>query len=424
MASSKEAQDWEQDILAHIQPTSNKRKLMADSDDEGQISEDEEIKEIQSWSNDLIGNSEDRKKLMKMSELEREMILADRKKKVDLYQQRILLKEKVEQISKPVVPLTDRQKKEQSLDLLRKRREKMSKKSVVQRDLDSDVDYSDNQYDDEYDNDEQDYSTEVTGDEMATYEDLLKIQIKRHDIEKWCWKPMFEKTIKGCFAKVSLGANQQTKETIYRCCEILGIEEYKRPYRVNQTLINIGMNVAHGKARKMYLFDMVSNQNVSEKEWKRLESTHEYDSLKHPLTKKQVEKKLKDLETIRNHVFTEKELSEMIAKKKELQFVGNSKLEIVRLDTEIQAAEFEGDLEKVDLIRKKKENLELMNAPYKNTSIDLIDQLNKRNKDRNFAEGRVNHKLALLQKRQQGVDENDPFARRKTAPSHIIVKFW
>lgn len=118
-----------------------------------------------------------------------------------------------------------------------------------------------------------------------------------------------------------------------------------------------------------------------------------------------------------------KELSEMISKKKELSFVGNTKLEIVRLETEIQGAEHDGDFEKADLMKKKKESLELMNAPNKNASVDLIDQLNKRNKDRNFAEGRVNHKLALLQKRQQGVDENDPFARRKTAPSHIVVTY-
>ena len=302
--TSKEAQDWEKDILAHIAPTSNKRKqMLMDSDDEGQVSEDEEIKEIQSWSQDLIGNGEDRKKLMRMSELEREMILAERRKKVDLYQQRILLKEKVEAISKPTAPLTDRQKKEQSLDLLRKRREKMSKKSLIQRDLDSDVDY--NEDNTGYDDDEEQDDYVSDGDEKATYEDMLKIQIKRHEIEKWCWKPMFEKAIKGCFVKVSLGQNSQTKETVYRCCEILGIEDYKRPYKLNQTMIKIGMNVAHGKARKFYLFDMVSNQNSSEKEWKRLESTHEYDSLKHPLTKKQVEKKVRDLEIIRNHVFTE-----------------------------------------------------------------------------------------------------------------------
>ena len=421
--ASDDAQDWEKDILAHIAPTANKRKqITMDSDeDEGIVSEDEEYKEIKSWSKQLIGNSEDRNKLMKMSELEREMILAERKKKVDLYQQRKLLKQRVEAISKPAAPLTDRQKKEQSLDLLRKRREKISKKSVSQRDLDSDV-----EYEDQYEEEEDDFVVEEDDvDEKATHEDLLKIQIKRNDIEKWCWRPMFEKAIRGCFVRVSLGPDSKTKEVVYRCCEVLDIEQYKRPYKVNQTLINTGMNVGHGKSSKFFLFDMVSNQNFTEKEWKWLESSHERDSMKHPLTKKQVQKKLKDLEMIRNHIFTEKELSEMIRKKKELQFAGNSKLEIVRLDTEIQAARHEGDMDKADEIERKKETLELMSQSNKNAKkIDLIDQLNQRNKDRNFAEVRVNHKLALLEKRKQGVDENDPFARRKTAPSHIIATYF
>ena len=181
--ASDDAQDWEKDILAHIAPTANKRKqITMDSDeDEGIVSEDEEYKEIKSWSKQLIGNSEDRNKLMKMSELEREMILAERKKKVDLYQQRKLLKQKVEAISKPAAPLTDRQKKEQSLDLLRKRREKISKKSVSQRDLESDV-----EYEDQYEEEEDDFVVEEDDvDEKATHEDLLKIQIKRNDIEKW-----------------------------------------------------------------------------------------------------------------------------------------------------------------------------------------------------------------------------------------------
>ena len=95
-------------------------------------------------------------------------------------------------------------------------------------------------------------------------------------------------------------------------------------------------------------------------------------------------------------------MNEIIAKKKELSFVGNTKLEILRLDTEIKAAETEGNFEKAEEIRKKKESLELMTIPNKNASDDWIAQLNKRNNDRNYIESMESYKASLIQKRQQG----------------------
>jgi hypothetical protein len=59
--------------------------------------------------------------------------------------------------------------------------------------------------------------------ENASYEEALKIQLKRDEIEQWLHRPMFEKTLKGCLVKVSLGASGDTREIVYRCCDIVSI---------------------------------------------------------------------------------------------------------------------------------------------------------------------------------------------------------
>jgi hypothetical protein len=103
-SGSEDQNDWEQDILAAIEPKSNsKRKKYMEDSDEGEIedgeevSEDEETKTIRLWKNTgLMGNEADRKRLMRMSELDREMELAERRKKVDQWDEDMNLKAKVQ----------------------------------------------------------------------------------------------------------------------------------------------------------------------------------------------------------------------------------------------------------------------------------------------------------------------------------------
>lgn len=89
----------EEDILSHIAPSGKRKrnkKVASDSDESDDYQqqnsdldpidsdgEDPEWAEVKSWNkNDLMGDSKDRKRLYGMSELEREMELAERRKKV------------------------------------------------------------------------------------------------------------------------------------------------------------------------------------------------------------------------------------------------------------------------------------------------------------------------------------------------------
>ena len=53
-------------------------------------------------------------------------------------------------------------------------------------------------------------------------EDALKIQVRRADLEKWLFLSFFEEVVIGSFVRMTLGNDPQTKEQIYRLCQVVG----------------------------------------------------------------------------------------------------------------------------------------------------------------------------------------------------------
>ena len=167
--------------------------------------------------------------------------------------------------------LSEREKKGRQLEDLRKKREKKANRSGS-RSLDpagkkKRRGYSDSESEDVSDDYYQDYEEqEEKAVSNLTYENAISIQLRRDDAEKWLYKPDFEKTIRGCFARLSLGTtvgSGSTREAVYRCVYIADTPEYHRKYKFNNTYTNIAIVVSHGKAKKQYLMDMISNQPIT-----------------------------------------------------------------------------------------------------------------------------------------------------------------
>jgi acetyl-CoA carboxylase beta subunit len=137
-------------------------------------------------------------------------------------------------------------------------------------------------------------------------------------------------------------------------------------------------------------------------------------------TKQAIKRKKEDLKEIKEHVFTEDEITNMIQKKRELNIVGNTTMEHFRLQNELEAAKFTGDQDKIEELEKQIEELDSLHEPSRTASADLIARLNAKNKEKDLQEGQKAELKALVIKRKQGVSESDPFARRKTQPVHII----
>jgi hypothetical protein len=168
--------------------------------------------------------------------------------------------------------MTDRERKGQQLESLRKKRaestksgSKSRKKTRQEYSSDSDHDSMDGTDDDYYKDYEEDKESAA---KVITYEEMLQIQLKRDDADSWLYKPEFEKVIKGCFARVSLGAGSASvngnREPVYRCVYITDTPEYHRKYKINKSYTKIGIMVQLGKAKKQYLMDVLSNQPITE----------------------------------------------------------------------------------------------------------------------------------------------------------------
>jgi RNA polymerase-associated protein RTF1 len=58
-----------------------------------------------------------------------------------------------------------------------------------------------------------------------------------------------------------MGKDQQMA---YRVGQVKSVETYHRIYKVNGTPTNKALRIAHGKAERVFLMDVISNQSFTE----------------------------------------------------------------------------------------------------------------------------------------------------------------
>lgn len=94
--------------------------------------------------------------------------------------------------------------------------------------------------------------------EKSKFGDLIKIVIKRSQIEKWLDEPFFDDTLIGSYVKYA----QQGK---YMICEVMKIEEidskqYKLP---NNKSCNKFLHLKAGKFNTITMINYISDQSMS-----------------------------------------------------------------------------------------------------------------------------------------------------------------
>jgi RNA polymerase-associated protein RTF1 len=109
--------------------------------------------------------------------------------------------------------------------------------------------------------------------------------------------------MQGCFVRVSVGVNSETKHKVYRLCQIQEVIEYHRSYQFGQVKTKLALSVTHGKARKTFLMDIASNSDFTESEWNRYQKTVTSDK-EQMIAIEKVHSLQKELAVIRAHVVT------------------------------------------------------------------------------------------------------------------------
>lgn len=387
--------------------------------------------EVESYGPDLIKDEEDRKRLDELPEREREIIIAERAEKKQILMERLEVKRKLKEGNKNKgfrsssrhstrqYEKTEKEKKSDSLSDLKRKREK--KRSKL-RDNESNEENRRNRSswnDSESEEEEDEKETK----ENITLEELNSARISRDELEKWCYAPFFSSTITGCFARLGIGFDSN-KNYVYRITQILDVTDYHKTYKINKTIIKKALILGHGKAKKRFGMDIISNGPFTEQEYNRYMAVMRNEQQPLP-TSDFIKERVKKIQEARDHKFTSQEISEMVKEKKQLlKMPLNVAMEKATLILRKEKAEQEGNEAEIENVNNQL--LELDNMADEKTKLvdeklDNWTKLNERNRKMNAIESRKAELQASQEKKKIGRDDFDPFARRKCMPTHVVA---
>lgn len=239
-----------------------------------------------------------RDSFMEMTEIDRELILEERREKLQKYQDRQLLKQMVadqdgggasggsdDEDSRPrtrrKAPVSKRAKQLEELKQRRKskseREEKRAKKRAQGSDYDSDEEnkgrrspsvpiYTDSEDEDgEYEK-EQKPSAKKKGKsrEPADLQDIRKICLPRAVLAKYWPCPWFGEYVEGAY--VRMGVGQEKGEPVYRLAKVEKVAETasSRLYKLDNNVTDLKLTLIIGEDRKDMTMEMVSNSAPSD----------------------------------------------------------------------------------------------------------------------------------------------------------------
>ncbi|KAJ8118332.1 hypothetical protein OPT61_g665 [Boeremia exigua] len=306
----------------------------------------------------------DKRRIMSMSQLDREEILGqraeemsranftaelarraanlqnDRKRKVD--------SEEPEENRRPKVKARvndkleeykrNREQRGQQRDRDNDRLNDRRRSSSGDRDGASDVD-ADGESDVEWDDRA---PAKVREEVPASLRDFESVRVGRGFFSEVCFYPGFEDAVTGTFGRVGVGQDAQ-RRTMYKMAQIKGINTGK-PYVFegkNGSKIATDQYVIaqHGSTKKDYQFQFLSNQRFDERDLDVYKQSLTEANSKVP-TKAFLERKFDDLKGLQNHHWTEAEINARIAKAKQYQHLlhRNSIDAQPRIQTQSEAA--------------------------------------------------------------------------------------
>ena len=388
----------------------------SDDDEDGDgLTEEERLMLLEPSEDDLAG----------LNELEREQKLADWADKKQALLEKIQIKRRLKRqsSSEDSSRLDVRAKRKSKLEELRIKRSGGKKKPSA------DID--------EAEDDEDEYAGKIKSayskdgnveTKQLELKDMLQCQVTREELEKWMFAPFFEDTIVRGFVRLMIGMDPQRQQS-YRLCQIIGVEEYHRAYKVNGILTKKVLRLKHGKAEKVFLMDVVSNQPLLESEFTRWLRTMSAEHVPVPLFS-EIQRVQKLLVSARSHIFTNQEIDAMIQHRNQYfpvqRNLANRKLQLI---ASLQEAKTNGHQESVSTLQRELDDVaqtisDRHSEKYDGSKAQLWAQLNERNRKKNLEDGR-SAELRLREEKHQLQKQGktlDPFARIRAAETlHLIV---
>uniref|UniRef100_UPI00358F3544 RNA polymerase-associated protein RTF1 homolog n=1 Tax=Myxine glutinosa TaxID=7769 RepID=UPI00358F3544 len=437
------------------------------SDGGSSSSMDEDAQFHDGYGDDLMGDAEDRARLEKMSEKEREQELFNRIEKREVLKTRFEIEKKLKARKKKEKKqkqekdhrekpskMLESQVTSHSKERRSKREEKLDRKSLAMEELKAEREKKKNKtadllgkkqplktsevYSDDEDEEEEDKPSEKSessnsssSDEeeeekggsspktqmVTTKEDLNRIRLSRNKMERWCHMPFLNKTVIGCYVRIGIGNNDG--KAVYRVAEITGVVETAKIYQLGPTRTNKGLRLRHGSQERVFRLEFVSNQEFTETEFHKWKEAMMLGGLQIP-TLEEVRKKELDIRQAMDYKFEDKDIEQIVQEKDRFrQSPSNYAMRKTQLLKEKAIAEESGNAdnvreiqEKILLLEEKAEALDRMRTK----SISAISYINQRNRSWNIVESEKAMQVEVQHMKNQKMD---PFTRRQCKPTIV-----
>lgn len=252
---------------------------------------------------------------------------------------------------------------------------------------------------------------------ITTKEELNKIRLSRHKMERFVALPFFERIVMNCFVRVSIG-NNINQAPVYRIAEIVGVVETGKIYSLGKNRTNKGLRLRHGSSDRVFRLEFISNQDFSESEFEKWKVVCQAADTELP-TVDQIDRKIKDIKEAIVYEFKDEDVQKIIDEKNRFrQHPTNYAMKKTCLMKERDAAVLRGEDELARDLNAQLEELEERASELdkkRSSSISLISYINNRNRKRNVEEA----EKAIMEevRANRGLKIDDPFTRRSTKPT-------
>ncbi|CAM4726196.1 hypothetical protein PO909_019568 [Leuciscus waleckii] len=448
---------------------SNSSSSSSDSDSS---SEDDVFRD--GYGDDLMGDEEDRARLEQMTEKEREQELFNRIEKREVLKRRFEIKQKLktakkkekeekkkkqeeEQEKRKLTQVPDTQvvmshnkerrikrdekldKKSQAMEELKAEREKRKNRTAEllskRQPLKTSEVYSDDEEEEEDDDDKSSVKSDRSSrsssfDEeeekeeappksqpVSLPDELNRIRLSRHKLERWCHMPFFAKTVTGCFVRIGIG--NSSSKPVYRVAEITDVVETAKVYQLGSTRTNKGLQLRHGNDMRVFRLEFVSNQEFTESEFMKWREAMMSAGMQFP-TLDEISKKEQSIKEAVNYKFNDKDIEDIVKEKDRFRKApSNYAMKKTQLFKEKAMAEESGDGEKAkvlqDQLNELEERAEALDR-QRTKNISAISYINQRNRSWNIVES----EKALVAEGQNAKNQQmDPFTRRQCKPTMV-----
>ena len=159
---------------------------------------------------------------------------------------------------------------------------------------------------------------------------IERIRLTRDKLEKWLNEPFFEDIVPGCFARVGIGKTSEGK-SIYRVAEITHIKDGFKQYSIAQRSTTKRLELEIGTSRRYFQISYISNNNFEADELERY-LRHLEAANKKGKTLTSIDKKVEVLKKCNTYEYKDGEVETKVKQeRKSLKMKGNIALQKVEM---------------------------------------------------------------------------------------------